>query len=352
MKSNKLIKLGILAFVMITISVVVNERDGKKKDSFIKGSYFIQGVNPDEISKITISSGEKMVTFVKDDKSFNIADKSGYTADRQMINKIFEAILNIKIRSKVALGQKYFAGLGNGENPQSIVVRFFNETGRKSLGVLIGKIDDECNSNYVRREGAKVVYTTDKAVPDIKLQPEDYYTKRLLVGSDEDFNRVIVSHEMGGYEIARRTKGIELVDECLAGKTYDSEAIISVFHSLVHLNIKDVMPLNKFTGTKLELTATLFKNDKTIYHFQFGKMDDRHYVVVTPEIDYLGDLNIRKNESLNSLRKKEKILVAGDVVQEFRVKHEGWIYLIDQDTIGRIKKNKKDFLIKSEYQQN
>jgi hypothetical protein len=79
---------------------------------------------------------------------------------------------------------------------------------------------------------------------------------------------------------------------------------------------------------KFDSLYTCKLKDKTVYKLTLAKKDDTTYAKISA--DYVGQTPTKEQgvESEEQLKEKETILLAIDAVNQFKQKHDGWVYQI------------------------
>ena len=92
-------------------------------------TYLIQGLDPDQIAKITIAGGGEEVVLVRRGNNFVVANKDNYPAMASEINKLITTCLDIQTSEMYTDNPANFKDLGVTEENARLVVKFFKSTG-------------------------------------------------------------------------------------------------------------------------------------------------------------------------------------------------------------------------------
>mgnify|MGYP000987578807 CR=1 FL=1 len=96
MNNKNLGILAVVAAIMVLWAVVQSRLSDRSTVELSGPSYLIQGLDPAQIGRIVIGSGDSAVTIERRDQQFHVTDKAGYPADPKRINDLITKCLDIK----------------------------------------------------------------------------------------------------------------------------------------------------------------------------------------------------------------------------------------------------------------
>jgi hypothetical protein len=245
---------------MVALAVVQSGLSSRPYAPAKTGAYLIQGLDPDQIARITIGStispskgtgsepldsarggehAEPQVILARRGANFVVASKDNYPALVREINKLITTCLDIQTAELYTDNPANHKDLGVTEEDARIVVRFYKadssgstpSTGSTSspqassgqasspqgllTGVVIGKPKEKGPGGYVRRVEDNKVYVTAAQIPWIKKRATDYIEQELTNVKREDINSVTVSCPNETYVLrpARLGEGASLATE-------------------------------------------------------------------------------------------------------------------------------------------
>ncbi|MBW2673848.1 MAG: DUF4340 domain-containing protein, partial [Deltaproteobacteria bacterium] len=329
MKNKHLVILGIAALIMVVLTVIVSTESTRKTDTFAKGSYLVQGLNPGKVNRIYMERYGDSVELKRSGSGFLIANKGGYPAKSDRVNAIFYAVTEIRCGSKITSNKDNYPTLGVDGGEESTFIRFFGEDGKKIVGIIIGKIkeNDKGLRFYVRLEGGEDVYLTEKYITFLNTDYGGYISERILPGEKESYNRMTVRNRRGSYEFVKKNGAFALKGVSGADKL-DQKKIDDLVQKAVGLRIFDIFAGDTApTGLAFDMEMRLYKDDKTWYRVRLGEKEGKCYAAVEAHTDFDAEkITITKDESEESLKEKESLLVARDAVEGFNSLNRAWIY--------------------------
>ena len=330
MSNRNLTILGLLAAGMVVWAVVQSHISGKPYASTNVAAYLIQGLDPDQIVDINISSsdGDK-VKLTRRGSKFFVADRDNYPALATEINKLLKTCLDIQTNEFCTDNPANHKDLGATEEKARIVVKFFKADSSLLTGVVIGKARGQ--GSYVRRASDNKVYLTTAQIPWIKKRPVDYVDLQLTNVKREDINSVTVSYPDETYVLRPSADNNALaLDNTPEGNTLNNVVAEKVFTALANLKFDDVNTESSLANLKFDKRYICRLNDSTAYTFWLAKDGDKWFAKCdaqfadkTPVTKTEGEV-----ESQEQLQKKETKLLARAAADEFYQIHRGWIYQI------------------------
>jgi hypothetical protein len=173
MGNRQLIKLAIVAFILTGVMALVGALEDRQEVTLKEGSYLLSGFNPEKVHGIYIQKGGESLTFKRKDEGFAIAGKGDAPAANEQINRIVNAVARIRCDEKVTYDPRNHGALGVAGGQESLVIRFFTESGKKMTGVIIGT-DRGPAGFYARLEDEKQVYRSTDSYPPVSTNATDY----------------------------------------------------------------------------------------------------------------------------------------------------------------------------------
>jgi len=343
MSNKNLAILGAVAAVMVLLAVVISGISGKGGAAPGGPAYLIQGLDPADVGKIVVSSGEEAVTLQRRGKGFIVVDKDGYPADVKEINELFKKCLDIKTVELATENPANHEDLEVTEDKARTVVKFYsNEPNAPMLaGVAIGKSTETGGGTYVRLLPSDKVYISLES-PWIRDRDMDYIDQDLISVKEQDINSVTVSIGGQKYTLRKDAGDNVALDDLPAGKKLKTSDAKSVLRAITDLRFDDVT--KSVGGLAFSDYYRCRLNDLTVYTVNIAKKDDKTYVTCSAEFTGERPRKERKVESEEQLKKKEALLLAFDKAEEFTAKHKGWIYEVPDWKARNLTKKLSDLL--------
>ncbi len=346
MKNKHLTILFIIALVMVILTFFVTREREARTDTFVRGSYLVQGLNPEKVHRIYMERYGDKIELSRSGGNFLIASKGGYPAKSERVNEIFYAAGGIKCGEKVTSNPENYAQLGVDGGEESTIIRFFGENDSKLIGVIIGKVkeNDEKLRTYVRLEGGQDVYLTQEHITFLSCDYGGYISERILSGEKENYREASLVNDAGELQFVKKGDHFS-VAAMPEGKKEDPKKVDDFVDKAIKLRIFDILKAEGVSDISFSSTMTLTKDDHSVYRIKLGKRGEKAFAEVTAAFEYRGgEITIAKDESEESLKKKEALLIARDSVEEFNTLHQGWIYEIDDRYLKFFDTTAADFI--------
>jgi len=346
MKNKHLTILFIVALVMVILTFLVTREREERTDTFVRGSYLVQGLNPEKVHRIYMERYGDKIELSRTGEKFYISNKGGYPAKSERVNEIFYAVGGIKCGEKITSNPENYPRLGVDAGEESTIIRFFGEKDSKLIGVIIGKVkeNDEKLRTYVRLEGGEDVYLTQEHITFLSCDYGGYISERILSGEKENYKQVSLVNDAGELQIVKKD-GKFSVTTMPEGKKEDQKKVDDFVDKAIKLRIFDILKAEEASDFSFSGTMTLEKDDHSVYHVKLGKRGEKAFVAVTAAFEYQGgEITISKDESEESLKKKEALLIAHDSVEEFNTLNRGWVYEVDDRYLKFFSTTPADFI--------
>jgi hypothetical protein len=338
MSNRNLLILGFTAAAMVALAVVVAgiaDKPYVKKD---QTAYLIQGLDPDQVARITIGKPGEDVILNRRGANFVVANLDNYPARTSEINKLITTCLDIQTAEFYTDNPANHKDLGVTEPNARVLVKFYkaappDKTDLSLItGVIVGKQKQQGRGiGYIRRVDDDKVYVAAAQIPLVKKQATDYVEQGLTSVKREDINSVTVSCPNGTYLLWPGDDDKTVILEDLAeGKKLNNTIANRVFTALANLSFEDVNAESAKRGLLFDRRYLCRLKDTTVYSVWLAKEGDlwfakcdAQFADQTPVTKTQGEV-----ESDEQLKIKEAKLLARDAAEEFSETHNGWVYQI------------------------
>lgn len=179
MGNRQLIKLAIVAFILTGTMVLVGALEDRQEVTLKEGSYLLAGFNPEKVYGIYIQKGGETLMFKRKDESFVVSGDQDSPVSNDQINRIVNSVARIRCDEKTTHDPRNHEALGVAGGKESLVIRFFTESGKKMTGVIIGRDRPGSAGFYARLEDEKQVYRSSDSYPPVSTNAADYIRKNL-----------------------------------------------------------------------------------------------------------------------------------------------------------------------------
>jgi hypothetical protein len=338
MSNRNLSLLGLAAAAMVALAVIVAgiaDKPYAKKD---QTAYLIQGLDPDQVARITIGKPGEEVILNRRGANFVVANLDNYPAQTSEINKLITTCLDIQTFELYTDNPANHKDLGVTEPNARVLVKFYkaapaDKTDLSLLtGVIVGKQKQQGQGiGYVRRVDDNKVYVAAAQIPQVKKQAMDYVVRVLTSVKREDINSITVSCPNDTYLLMSGDDANTVILENLAeGKKLNNVIANRVFTALANLTFEDVNAESAKRGLLFDRRYLCRLKDTTVYSIWLAKdaglwfaKCDAQFADQTPVTKTKGEV-----ESDEQLKIKEAKLIARDAAEEFSETHKGWVYQI------------------------
>ena len=338
MSNRNLSILGFAAAAMVALAVVVagiGDKPYTKKD---QTAYLIQGLDPDQVARITIEKPGQELILNRRGANFVVANLDNYPAKTSEINKLITTCLDIQTAELYTDNPANHKDLSVTEPNANVLVKFYKAASADKTdlslitGVIVGKQKQQGRGiGYVRRVDDNKVYVAAAQIPMIKKQAMDYVAQGLTSVKREDINSITVSCPNDTYLLLPGDDDKTVILENLAeGKKLNNVIANRVFTALANLSFEDVNAESSKRGVLFDRRYLCRLKDTTVYSIWLAKdaglwfaKCDAQFADQTPVTKTQGEV-----ESDEQLKIKEAKLIARDAAEEFSETHKGWVYQI------------------------
>lgn len=328
MSNKKLTILGLVAAVMIILTVTQAKILSKQETAPAGLFYLIQGLDPAAIGSIVLGSGDKTLKLEKEQGGFVVANKDNYPADMKKVNELIAKCLDIKTDELYSEDKDSYKDLGVTEKNAAKVVKFLKPDSSLLAGIVIGNNRDRGQGVYVRLLSDNKVYVSLKS-PWITDKPMDYIDSRLISAKRGNIASITVSGPGEAYTLKAGNGGIVL-DKLPEGKKIKNSEAEKVMNAMTNLRFEDVqLAANKDKTMKFDRDFTCRLKDSTVYTLKVFTDKDKIWVSCGAEFtDKTPVTRPGPDDSKEELKKKEAKLLAMENAEKFAAVHKGWLYKI------------------------
>lgn len=317
-------------------------------------AYFIQGLDPDQVVRITIGKPGEEVILNRRGANFVVANLDNYPARTSEINKLITTCLDIQTSELYTDNPANHKALGVTEPNARLLVKFYkaaeaDKTGLSLLtGVIVGRQKQQGRGiGYIRRVDDNRVYVAAAQIPMIKEQAIDYVEQGLTSVKREDINSVTVSSPNDTYLLRPGDDANTVIlDKLAEGRKLNNVVANRVLTALANLSFEDVNAESSKRGLLFDRRYLCRLKDTTIYSIWLAKDGDLWFVKCgarfadqTPVTKTQGQV-----ESDEQLKIKETKLLARDAAEQFSETHKGWVYQIPDYMAANLTKTSAELL--------
>ena len=339
---------------MVALAVVVagiGDKPYARKDQI---AYLIQGLDPDQVARITIGKPGEELILNRRGANFVVANLDNYPARTSEINKLITTCLDIQTTELYTDNPANHKALGVSEPNARLMVKFYKaaQADKTDLslitGVIVGREKQKGRGiGYIRRVDDNKVYLAAAQIPMIKELAMDYVEQGLTSVKREDINSIAVSSPNDTYLLLPGDDDKTVVLQDLAeGKKLNNVTANRVFTALANLIFEDVNAESSKRGLLFDRRYLCRLKDTTVYSIWLAKDGDlwfarcdARFADQTPVTKTQGEV-----ESDEQLKIKETKLIARDAAEEFSDTHKGWVYQIPDYMAANLTKTSAELL--------
>ena len=341
METRHLIILAAVAVVLTGAVIVLGMLENRQEVTLKEGSYLLQGFNPEKVYGIYIKQGDESLTFKRLDERFILTGKFDYPVSNDQINRIVKAIADIRCAEKVTSDERNHAALGVMGEKGSLVIRFFNESGQKMTGMVIGRDRPGFPGFYARLEDERQVYLSTDALPPVSTNYVDYVRHDLPPGRKTDYVRISCKNGAGAFALDLR-EGKPVLEDVPKKQRQDNGAITEVLKTLQQFPVRNIHRKGDLPELSWPTRLDFQRRDGAVYRIELAEKDGRHFART---VAMLIDAPVPTTGATGGGGGgQEAQQMARESVDAFNRDHEPWVYEIDAAWARAAQRSQKDLL--------
>jgi hypothetical protein len=305
MTNRNLTILAVVAAVLCGIVALVGALEDRQEVTLREGSYLLQGFNPEKVYGIYIRNGDESLTFKRKDERFILTEKLDYPVSNDRINRIIKAVADIRCADKVTTDERNHVALGVAGNKGSLLIRFFNESGQKMTGVVIGKDRPGLPGFFARLEDDKQVYLSTEHRPLVSTKEIDYVRNDLPPGDLKE--------------------GRPALENIPRGKKQDDHAIHDVLNNLQQFPVTKIHRKDALAALSWATRLEFHRKDGTVFRIEVAEEGGRNYA----RICALPDDQSASGKTNPQREEESKSHLLQGLIVTYNRDNEPWVYEID-----------------------
>lgn len=321
-------KLGIATAVLFVLALFTYHHSTSRAERFETGQTFLQNLNPDEIAGIEIHVGgagsEESVTLSRVGERFVLAERNGYRAKNEEINRVVRDLLNASLDRRMGAGEDLESELGlTGDEAVSVVLE--NASGEEMVSLRLGSTADD-GGRYVQRIDGEdqSIYRTEAAL-SVATDPSTFLDKEIVDHPSSSVVRI----DGPGYVLAREQAEDGTWQGGLAlesGDTDEPEANrLGGFLSRLAFDEVLVADDPAVAGLRFDRRFTFRLDDLSGYRIEVAEDGDQVYARFEGFLE-VDRVEVSAEESDEELEEKADVLRRNDEIIQFNQFHGSWVY--------------------------
>lgn len=380
--------LVLVALGLLGASIFAYRYTESRGDRFERGRKLLANLNPDEVSAIRLQEGDEALNLERRSGGFRIAERDGYAAKNESVNRLLKALLDISLEKEVGTGDKLAERLELEPLGESTIdVSLEDANGNAMVHLRLGKEKEGGGGVYVqRRDGADDTIYLTTARPFLDTAPEDFLKKEIvdvtasqiarIEGPDFLVEEVFEEPEVplkdqletihaeaaaqtgeagadgeGSGEAAAPSPppepvslGLQLAD-LPDGKGEKATEMNKVKGALSRLEFDEVYPADspEVAGLSFERRLSVGLKDTSGYIVSLAEKDDKSYLRIEG-FSTVDRVEIAADESEEELKEKADSLTRADEIRDFNAFHGSWVYEVADRFAEKLELRKRDLV--------
>ncbi|MCH9649579.1 MAG: DUF4340 domain-containing protein [Deltaproteobacteria bacterium] len=373
--------LGLVALGLILVSALSYYRASQSAERFERGRKFLPNLNPEEVAAIAIEKGGEALTLERSGEAFTIAEKDGYRARNEEVNRFLKGLLDLSLEKEVGRGEKLAEELEiEPAGEETIAVTLTDTSGKQMVSLRLGKSFEE-GGVYAQRLDVddEMIYLTSsspglstsadvflkKEIVDVaasevtRIQGPDFLVEEIFEeipaapAGEADSAEPSVPSAPGEGELPavaevaapeRISLGLKLA-EVPSGKKESSTAIGDLKSALSRLEFTQVYPADapEVRGLDFQQVLEVALKDTSGYLVATAEKDGTHYLSIQG-FSTVDRVEIAPDESEEELKEKADTLSRADEIRNFNAFHGSWVYEIEERFVEKLGLRKADLV--------
>ena len=340
MTNRHLTILAAVAAVLAASVLIVGALEDRHEATLGEGSYLLQGFNPEKVYGIFIKNGNESLTFKRRDERFILTGRVDYPVANDRINGLVKAVADIRCAERVTADERNHPFLGVTGDSDSLVIRFFNESGQKITGVVIGKERPGFPGFYTRLEEDKQVYLSTDPMAPVSTNEIDYARCDLPPGNKGDYARIACSSGTGSFALDLKD-GRAVLENLPLGKKQDDQAIQVILESLQRFPVRKIYPRDGLSGLTYRTRLEFYRRDGLVFRIELADKDGRMFARTRALMD---DRPAAAGKSAPALDANGAPPMHRDLIAAYNRDHDPWVYEISAQYAWLAQRSKTDLL--------
>jgi hypothetical protein len=341
MKRANLI-LAVVAAVLFVASALSYRASVARAERFERGQKLLPNLNPDEVATIAVTKGEETVTLKRQEEGFVVAERDGYPAANEAVNRFLRDLLDLALEREVGKGAELEKELElEPPGPETLDLALKNAAGADMVRLKLGKPSDEGGGRFVERLGAEggVVYLTS-GNPYLSTDAGSFLKKEIL-----DVPATEVVRVAGADFTLEKGDGEDFRLAGAAGRELKASEVNRLKAGLTALSFQEVFPADDPQVAGLDFAESLRFDlaDQSGYLVATARLADRRFLRIRG-FSTVDRVAIGMDESEEELKAKADTLTKVDAMQEFNAFHGSWVYELPSYKAEALELARKDLL--------
>lgn len=321
-------KLGITTLVLFALALFTYHHSTSRAERFESGQTFLQNLNPDEIAGIEIRSGEgdaaETVTLQREGDRYVLAERSGYRARNEEINRVVRDLLEATLDRRMGSGEGLAAELGL-TGGEAVSVTFQNGAGEEMVALRLGATADD-GGRYVQRTGGgdASIYRTESAL-SVATDAATYLDKEIVDHPTSEVVRI----DGPDFVLAKEQAADGSWQGALELDSGDTDATEAnrLGGFLSRLAFDEVLVADDPATADLRFDrAFVFRlDDLSGYRIEVARDGDGAFARFEAFLE-VDRVEVSAEESDEELEEKADVLRRNDEVIQFNQFHGSWVY--------------------------
>jgi hypothetical protein len=335
--------LAVAAAVLFVASVLSYRASVARAERFERGQKLLANLNPDEVATVVVGKGAETLTLRRQEKSFVVAERDGYPAANEAVNRFLRDLLDLALEREVGAGADLEKELElEPPGAETLDIALKNAAGDDMVHLLIGKASPEGSGRYVERRGSGggTIYLTSGNLY-LAADAASFLKKEIL---DVEAGEVV---RIAGPDFAleKDAAGDLKLAGGAAGRELKAAEVGRLKGALAALSFQEVFPADapEVAGLAFEERLRYDLADQRGYLLATARQGDRRFLRIRG-FSTVDRVAIALDESEEQLKEKADTLTKVDEIQQFNAFHDSWVYELPSYKAESLELTRKDLL--------
>jgi len=355
MKKKNIVILIITAVVLGLAAVITEHRQHPAAPARM-GEKLLKGVNPDSIVKVTlISEKGETTTLQRSDKGWTVAEKQGYPADFDRLQRAVIALDKVKIERALDLTERQKADMHIGKESPRVLFR--DKENRLLLEITLGDLRENGNGPYpmptgrfISTDGGKSVVVISETLYSFdNATPQSWLDRDMFSVAAPDIESITVSGPgRKTVNIKRGTEGTLALDGLKPDEEAETSALSQLENAISFMSfddIADTTATNIDFGFDKPVIYDAVTKDGLRYTLTIGaKTGDNAGRYVEINVSYEKPQPAGKGDSKENELAQKAAATAKAKAEELNAKFSSRVYIIPTYKTDSMTKQRKELV--------
>jgi hypothetical protein len=336
--------LAILTFFLFCTSIVVHYKENFRSSSLVEGSYFVKGLDPGNIRKISLKfQKDQEISLSRDQDRFTLNSHKSYPADTSKVNDLIYQIASIQIKEKIGSGysEEKLKEFGLTNESKKYQVEIFDNKGKRTQAFFVGK-KHKSKGHYLIKEGSGEVYLSDGSLW-IDNSYKDFIYRSLVDVEKENIDRILIKSGEA-LQIARKDQEFSLVEPKKEAKKGKIDGYIS---GLKNVWFDDFFPTSdeSVKSVRFDKSVQIKLKNKLTYDLKLGEKGGKYFVKASALASEVPNkVVVDQSAGIEELSEVGNMIEARQTANQYNLEKGAWVYQLDKSNYEKLVKTSSQLM--------